>query len=130
MNALQLMSPTAASDLVIGIGPFVAGLIVTAALITAVWLGIRVRRREPAPPRPDEHPHRPTGSGPPEVLEHREPDEMPRDGGRLTPHELHHSGNASGRAKTDSEGDPEDPEKREPWSGNSGGAFGSGGPGR
>lgn len=134
MSALQstrasgitgLVDPTAASDLVIGIAPFIAGLVIAAALIAAVWWGIRIRNRESAPPTPEEQPHRPDDSGPPEVREHRVPDEVvpPEGHTRLLPHELRNTGNASGRHSD------EDPEKPRRWSGRSGGAFGSGGPG-
>ncbi|WP_037647235.1 DUF6479 family protein [Streptomyces flavidovirens] len=133
MSALQstrtseiagLADPTAASDLVIGIAPFVAGLAIAAALIAAVWWGIRIRNREPSPPTPQEQPHRPEGSGPPEVTERREPDEVvPPEGGRLLPHELRNTGNTSGRPS------PGKPEERPRWDEKSGGAFGSGGPG-
>ncbi|WP_251070321.1 DUF6479 family protein [Streptomyces sp. ISL-96] len=121
-----LADPLAASDLVIGIAPFIAGLAIAAALIAAVWWGIRIRNREPSPPTPQEQPHRPDDAGPPEVTERREPDEVtPPEGGRgrLLPHELRNTGNASGRH---SDADPKD---RPRWDENSGGAFGSGGPG-
>ncbi|WP_408997420.1 DUF6479 family protein, partial [Streptomyces scabiei] len=39
-----------------GAAPFVAGLVVVAMLIGALWLGARVRAREPRRPRPDEQP--------------------------------------------------------------------------
>ncbi|MGX1884509.1 DUF6479 family protein [Streptomyces sp. NPDC055287] len=120
-----LADPTAASDLVIGIAPFVAGLAIAAALIAAVWWGIRIRNREPSPPTPQEQPHRPDDSGPPEVTERREADEVvPPEGGRgrLLPHELRNTGHASGEP---SEGDSAE---RPRWDEKSGGAFGSGGP--
>ncbi|GAA1507220.1 hypothetical protein GCM10009730_08780 [Streptomyces albidochromogenes] len=121
-----LVYPLAADDHLVGIAPFVAGLAIAAALIAAVWWGIRIRNREPSPPTPQEQPHRPDGSGPPEVTERREPDEVvPPEGGRgrLLPHELRNTGNASGRPST---GDPEDTPR---WNEKSGGSFGSGGPG-
>ncbi|GAA2943319.1 DUF6479 family protein [Streptomyces enissocaesilis] len=116
--------PVAASDLVIGIAPFIAGLAVVAALTAAVWWGIRIRSREPAPPTPEEQPHRPPDAELPEDMEYREPDEVtPAEGRRLLPHELRNSGNSSGRHSD------KDPHERRQWSENSGGSFGSGGPG-
>lgn len=80
-----------------GLLPFLLGLVVVAVLIGAVWLGIRVRSREPAPPRPEDQP-RPPASGPiRRVTEEREPAEVPRDGGRLTPHRLRGHGNSGTR---------------------------------
>ncbi|GAA2679167.1 DUF6479 family protein [Streptomyces aculeolatus] len=80
-----------------GLLPFLLGLVVVAVLIGAVWLGIRVRSREPAPPRPEDQP-RPPASGPVRrVTEEREPAEVPRDGGRLTPHRLRGHGNSGTR---------------------------------
>ncbi|WP_374294123.1 DUF6479 family protein [Streptomyces olivochromogenes] len=41
----------------------VCGLFVTAALVGAVFLGIRVRSREPGPPHRSEQPTLPRGAG-------------------------------------------------------------------
>jgi len=54
---------------------FAGGLVIVALLVWAVRLGIKVRQREPAPPRPDEQPRLPE-SGP--VGEIREQRERPR----------------------------------------------------
>ncbi|MGW0548449.1 DUF6479 family protein [Streptomyces altiplanensis] len=119
-----LTDPVAASDLVVGIAPFIAGLAVVAALTAAVWWGIRIRSRESAPPTPEEQPHRPPDAELPEDVEYREPDEVvPPEGRRLLPHELRNTGNASGKHSD------KDPHERRQWSENSGGSFGSGGPG-
>ncbi|MFD9906301.1 DUF6479 family protein [Streptomyces sp. NPDC059063] len=67
---------------------FALGLLVAGALTWAVWLGIRVRRREPPRPRPEEQPRLPDGGPVREVREHREPEEVPTDGPPLTPHQL------------------------------------------
>lgn len=87
----------------------------------AVRLGISVRRQEPAPPRPADHPTLPPSGPVMESREMREPDEVPRagDGGRrLTPYEIHASGTKrSGH------------QKRPRWSPGSSGSFGSGGSG-
>ncbi|MGW2823160.1 DUF6479 family protein [Streptomyces sp. NPDC001443] len=68
----------------------VCGVLVTAALVGAVSLGIRVRRREPAPPRPSEQPTPPRSGPVREERSLREPNEVPqvRDEDRLTPSQL------------------------------------------
>ncbi|MET7905675.1 DUF6479 family protein [Streptomyces sp. NPDC005336] len=103
-----------ARDPLIGTGPFIVGAVIVVVLIAAVWWGIRVRAREPEPPqRPQprsdawqqadetDREARETGHGPGHqddetrvgyVTEHREPDELPRDGARRRPHELGGSG--------------------------------------
>jgi len=115
------METAATRDLAVGIAPLIAGLVIVVGLIWAIRLGIRVRRREPAPPRPEEQPHLPEGGPVREVQENREPDEMPNDGTRLTPHELKAHGNVGSR--------PSSSEERPRWDEGSGGSFGSGGPG-
>ncbi|MFJ3231180.1 DUF6479 family protein [Streptomyces sp. NPDC086787] len=77
------------------------GVIITAALVWAVRLGIKVRGREPAPPGPGQHPTPPKSGPVGEERQMREPNEVPRAGGerdRLTPHEL---GNAPSRPSGD-----------------------------
>ncbi|WP_407562985.1 DUF6479 family protein [Streptomyces sp. 184] len=78
--------------------PFLIGLVLVAVLVGAVWLGIRIRSREPAPPRPEDQP-RPPASGPVRRVteEHREPVEVPRRGRRLTAHRLRGHGNSGTR---------------------------------
>ncbi|MCX4910915.1 DUF6479 family protein [Streptomyces sp. NBC_00878] len=105
------------NEIVAGSAPFVVGLLITAMLIVAVWWGMRVRAREPGPPRPEDQPHLPAGGAVHEISEMREPDEMPHNGRVLTPHELH--GNVSSRRAKD--------QKRSTWGRNSSGGFGSGG---
>ncbi|GHE45822.1 hypothetical protein GCM10018785_14370 [Streptomyces longispororuber] len=104
-----------------GLAPFLIGLVVAVALTWAVWLGIRVRRREPARPRPEEQPRLPEGGPVHEVRERREPDEVPRSDERLTPHQLKGQGTVGSKRSDDQEPDR--------WSSGSSGAFGSGGPG-
>lgn len=104
-------------EVVAGSAPFVVGLLITAMLVAAVWWGMRVRAREPGPPRPEDHPHLPAGGAVHEISEMREPDEMPHNGRVLTPHELH--GNISSRRAKD--------QTRPIWGRNSSGGFGSGG---
>jgi hypothetical protein len=104
----------------LAVGPVVAGVVVVALLIRLIRVGIRVRGREPGPPRPHEQPHPPEGGPVGPVQERREPDEVPRqDEGRLRPHEFH-DGLAS-RPSAD--------QRRRRWSPGSGGSFGSGGSG-
>jgi len=100
------------------VGPLVVGLLVTAMLVVAVWWGVRVRGGEPGPPRPEDQPRLPESGAVREILEMREPDEMPHDGSVLTPHELRAPGNMSTRRALD--------QKRIRWNRNSSGGFGSG----
>jgi len=105
------------------ISAFAGGLVVAAALIWAVRLGIKVRRREPTSSKTHTH-DRPTlpQSGPAhETTQIREPDEVPRaadESERLTPHQLH----SSGSRRSDNQDRPR-------WGSGSSGSFGSGGPG-
>ncbi|MFI2433433.1 DUF6479 family protein [Streptomyces sp. NPDC018693] len=118
MDTTVTVAATASTVLGV-VAVLVAGVVVTGALIWAVRLGIGVRRREPAPPRPDEQPG-PAEDGPVrETRRMREPSAMPDDGEtRLTPHELRPNG---GRDRPD--------QRRGRWESGSGGSFGSGGPG-
>lgn len=97
------------------------GIVLVGGLIWAFRLGIKVRSREPAPPKPSEQPRRP-GSGPVhESSRAREPNEMPQatdESERLTPHELRPTGS---RDSAD--------QRRPRWDGGTGGSFGSGGAG-
>jgi len=104
------------------IGAFVGGLVVVGLLIWAVRLGMGVRRQQPRPPRPDEHPRLPESGPVREVREMREPDEVPRaadESERLRPSNLHPSGTKRGQSQ-------EVPK----WQPGSSGSFGSGGSGR
>lgn len=105
----------------LGVGLFVAGIVIVALLIGAFWLGARIRRREPPPPTPDEQPRLPADGPVREVRENREPDEIPRSDTRLTPHEMPAFGNSGTRTGT-SKGRPR-------WREGNSGSFGSGGPG-
>lgn len=99
----------------------VCGLLVTAALMGAVRLGIGVRRRESAPPRRSEHPRLPRTGPVREEREMREPNEVPRagsEGDRLTPYQL---GNAPSRSSGN--------QSRPRWQPGSSGSFGGGGGG-
>ncbi|MEU1535975.1 DUF6479 family protein [Streptomyces fagopyri] len=87
---------TAVSDAARGtLGAFLGGLLVVGALIWAVRLGVKVRRKEPRPPRPDEQPQLPRSGPVHEVRELREPDDVPLaadNSERLKPRNLHASG--------------------------------------
>lgn len=100
-----------------GIAPFVAGVVVVAMLLGALWLGSRVRARESLRPRPDEQPQLPEGGPVREERVNREPDEIPKSDYRLTPYEVH--GNMGSR--------PSESKKRPRWSKGGSGSFGSGG---
>ena len=115
------MDIAATHGLLVGIGPLVAGLIVVALLVGAFWMGVRIRRREPAPPRPEEQPRLPEEGPVGEVLENREPHEVPRGHDRLTPHRLKAHGNVGSRTSPSTH--------RPRWDEGSRGSFGSGGPG-
>ncbi|MFG3659120.1 DUF6479 family protein [Streptomyces sp. NPDC047706] len=95
----------------------VGGVIVTGALIWAVLLGIKVRKREPRTPRPHEQPRLPADGAVHEIREQRAPHEVGQDE-RLTPHDLRPSG-----------GMPSGDQRRPRWNRGSSGSFGSGGPG-
>lgn len=105
----------------LGIGLAVVGVVVVGLLIGAFWLGARIRRREPGPPRPEDQPHLPDGGPVREVRENREPAEIPLSDHRLTPHELPGHGNSPSRTS--------ESQTRRRWREGNSGAFGSGGPG-
>ncbi|MYU19976.1 hypothetical protein GTZ78_57215 [Streptomyces sp. SID8361] len=129
-----------ARDLLIGTGPFIVGLVVVILCVGAVWWGIRLRARESAPPqRPQpragawqraqeaDHEARAAGHGPGHqddgdrvgyVTQHREPDELDRDGGRRRPYELGGSG-----TRDSGEGGAE---TRPTWTEGGSGSFGNG----
>lgn len=99
----------------------VFGVLITAGLVAAVRLGIRVRGRESPTPRREEQPTLPPTGPVREEQSLREPNEVPRasgDGDRLTPHQL---GNVSTRPSSD--------QTRPRWNPGSSGSFGSGGGG-
>ncbi|OIJ68317.1 DUF6479 family protein [Streptomyces mangrovisoli] len=109
----ELAAAGSAAGLMIMVG---CGLLVTAALVAAVRLGIGVRRKEPAPPRRGDHPTPPPSGPVREEQSMREPNEVPRATGgsdRLTPHQL---GNAPSR--------PDENQTRPRWHGGSSGPIG------
>lgn len=112
----------ATRDHLVGIAPLAIGLLIVAALIGAVWLGIRVRNQEPEPPDPESQPKLPEEGATDEIMENREPDEMPQDGVRRLPHKDVHD-------YADKESHPGEPPKRRRWEPGKSGSFGSGGSG-
>ena len=121
-HALQVAAAGSAAGVIVVL---VVGLAVAAALVWSVRFGLRVRRREQDPRRPDDPTHHisppPDAEATPETRQRREPDEVPRaadESERLTPHDLEHHGSR-----------PAENQTRPRWSGGSGGSFGSGGPG-
>ena len=97
----------------------IVGLVVVGVLIAAFMYGLRLRDRESVPPRPDQHPKLPEDGPVREILENREPDEVPHSDERLMPGELKGNGTIGSRSA---------PLKKTPkWNEDSGGSFGSGG---
>ncbi|MFI7343412.1 DUF6479 family protein [Streptomyces sp. NPDC050085] len=118
-------TPLAFPALSAAIAPIACGFVIALALVWAVWLGIRIRQREPGPPDPAEQPKLPASGPVHEIQEVREPDEVPTvddHGARLTPHRLRGHGNMSIRRSAN-----QTPRR---WRGDSGGGLGSGGTGR
>jgi hypothetical protein len=106
-------------DLIVGIAPLVAGIVVVVGLIVAVSYGIRIRSRGDHRPSSEGKP----GPDSPQEYEttHRVPDEVPRDGERRRPYDF---------KDFDSDSHPGEHEQPPPkWDEGSSGAFGSGGPG-
>ncbi|WP_310726273.1 DUF6479 family protein [Streptomyces sp. N2A] len=75
----------------------IVGVLVVALLLAAFLWGRRIRKREPGPPHPDSQPRLPHGGPVGDVVERREPDELPRTDHRRTPHELKGNGIESRR---------------------------------
>ncbi|WP_031509688.1 DUF6479 family protein [Streptomyces megasporus] len=110
-------TPLAASDLLIGLGPFLAGIVVAAVLILAVLFGLRLLNRgDEGISTPNPRPERPRGYE--EGV--RDDESLPVDGRRRYPHELQEHEDTH----------PVGPDDRRRWSPGSSGGFGSGGPGR
>jgi hypothetical protein len=109
----------ALNDYEVGIGPLVIGICIVLVLIAAVWLGMRRMGRDPAVPRgerprsgswqtrqehdsgaPDDHgPGHQGVSARTHESRQPEPDEMPQDGRRRMPYEVHSSGVREGRER-------------------------------
>ncbi|HEY8978696.1 MAG TPA: DUF6479 family protein [Streptomyces sp.] len=109
----------AAPSGLLSLGMFVVGVALVAMLLGAFWLGNRIKMREPPCPRPDEQPHLPPEGAVHEILENREPEEVPKvpkGGHALTPYEL-----------TNMQTRHSDSKIRRRWSPGSSGSFGGGG---
>ncbi|GAA0594757.1 DUF6479 family protein [Streptomyces crystallinus] len=100
----------AGRDLAVGVAPFVVGVIIVALLIALVWRG--QQRRRARVPRPEEQPRLPDSGPVGEIVERREPDDVPRDTDRLTPHRLSGFGNSGTRRAGDREEPPADDRDR------------------
>ncbi|WP_229699882.1 DUF6479 family protein [Streptomyces kronopolitis] len=87
MNTQPAAHPSASAALLTSVG-----VAVVALLIGAFAWGRRIRSREPGPPRPDEQPRLPNGQAVGDVVERREPDDLPRTHRRRKPHELNGNG--------------------------------------
>ncbi|WP_103501497.1 DUF6479 family protein [Streptomyces sp. SM14] len=83
-------------DFLVGVGPFVLGIVLVTLLIAAVWYGIRLRQRELPAPRPEEQPGLPPEGPVGEVMEHPAHPGFEPDGRRLRPHELQPFGSTPG----------------------------------
>ncbi|MFF6996423.1 DUF6479 family protein [Streptomyces sp. NPDC008313] len=121
MNAMSYELAASHTGLNVALA-FIGGLIIVAALVWAVRLGMSVRSREPGPPSPEEQPHLPAEGAVHEIREVREPDEMPhatQESERLMPYGLHPTGTKRS-----------EDQRRHRWSEGSSGSFGGGGPGR
>ncbi|MFD4629144.1 DUF6479 family protein [Streptomyces sp. NPDC058284] len=99
---------------------WIAGLVVVAVLLGAFFWGRRAQARETRTVSPEEQPKRPYGGPAREEREYREPDEVPKDGGRLTPYQLKNGYGTSSTHRSPSQ-DPADHRKGDS------GSFGSGG---
>lgn len=88
---LTALEAAAAGSVAGFVAVLVGGVIVTGALVWAVLLGIKIRKRESRRPRPDEQPRLPASGAVRETREQRAPREMSPDE-RLTPHDLRPSG--------------------------------------
>ncbi|MFJ4686804.1 DUF6479 family protein [Streptomyces sp. NPDC091377] len=111
----QLAAPSG----LLSLGLFGVAVVVLAVLAGSFWLGTRIKDRQPPTPRPEEQPRPPEGGPVHEILENREPDEVPKvpKGGRaLTPYELSNQQTRSSDSK-----------ERSRWSRGSSGSFGGGG---
>ncbi|MCK7626524.1 DUF6479 family protein [Streptomyces sp. RS10V-4] len=84
----QLAAPNGTSGALLTL----VGVLVVALLIAAFVWGRYLRKREPGPPHPESHPRLPHGEPVGDVMERREPDELPRSEHRRTPHELKGNG--------------------------------------
>ncbi|MFH8409223.1 DUF6479 family protein [Streptomyces sp. NPDC018019] len=113
---LPVEPPTAASHLIIGIGPLIAGIVIVLLLIGAVVYGYRRRaRNKDRPPRAHA---RPRGTAARNGTSARETDGVSRDRHQETPTGVEDLGEYGTRP-----GNPDDPP---PWNEGKSGSFGNG----
>ncbi|MEV5127587.1 DUF6479 family protein [Streptomyces decoyicus] len=94
----QLAAPHVTSGgLLLLVGVLLVGVLLVAVILAAFVWGRRLKARAPAPPTPEEQPRLPEGGPVGDVVENREPDELPRTDQRRTPHELKGDGSGARR---------------------------------
>ncbi|OIJ68669.1 hypothetical protein WN71_006435 [Streptomyces mangrovisoli] len=108
------MQLAAASGL-LSMGLFLVAVVLIALLAAGAWMTSRERDTQ-VRPTPEEQPKPPPGGPVRELRESREPDEVPHDGGSLTPYQL-----------TNMQTKPGTSTDRPRWSKGSSGSFGGGG---
>ncbi|MEV6654543.1 DUF6479 family protein [Streptomyces sp. NPDC051219] len=123
MNALLHVPDIQVSHLAAGFSTgaalFAVGIALVALLTGAMWLDGRRRDEMPPPPKPEEQPKPPDHQTHLEEFRELDEDPFPHDGGRLLPYNLKNYGtHGADRVRED-----------RPKHDDSGGAFGSGGPG-
>ncbi|MEU9483345.1 DUF6479 family protein [Streptomyces decoyicus] len=97
MKATTVPEQLAAPHLTSGGLLILVGVLLVAVILAAFAWGRRLKARAPAPPTPEEQPRLPEGGPVGDVVENREPDELPRTDERRTPHELKGDGSGSRR---------------------------------
>ncbi|MET7798095.1 DUF6479 family protein [Streptomyces decoyicus] len=97
MDATTVPVQLAAPHMTSGALLILVGVLLVAVILAAFAWGRRLKARAPAPPTPEEQPRLPEGGPVGDVVEDREPEELPRTDQRRTPHELKGDGSGSRR---------------------------------